>query len=116
MEAAGSGNEGVQMRRVLLHNYMDYLLNKTDICENALQPLGISISPNPVSNHMQVTIPNESTNSQWKIYSKDGGLMSEGESSHSSFTVDCSSFSSGSYHGVIEHGTRKLFISFIVKH
>lgn len=116
MEAAGAGNEGIQMRRVLLHNYMDYLLNKTDINENALQPLGVSLSPNPVSNQVQITIPNESTSSQWKIYSKDGRLMHEGVSLQSSFTVDCSSFPTGSYHGVIEHGKRKSFISFIVKH
>lgn len=116
MEAAGAGNEGIQMRRVLLHNYMDYLLNKTDINENALQPLGISLSPNPVSNQVHITIPNESSSATWKIYAKDGGLVHEGESSQSTFTVDCSRFASGSYHGVIEHGKRKSFISFIVKH
>jgi len=116
MEASGAGNEGIQMRRVLLHNYMDYLLNKTDINENALQPLGVSLSPNPVSNVVHITIPNESSSAKWKIFSKDGGLIKEGEASQSTFAIDCSSFSSGSYHGVIEHGTRKSFISFIVKH
>jgi len=116
MEAAGAGNEGIQMRRVLLHNYMDYLLNKTDINENALQPLGLSISPNPVSNQVQITIPHETSSALWKLYAKDGGLMKEGISAQSTFTVDCSGFPSGSYHGVIEHGTRKSFISFIVKH
>ncbi len=116
MEAAGAGNEGIQMRRVLLHNYMDYLLNKTDIQENALQPLGISVSPNPVSNQVHISIPNEACSSKWKIYAKDGVLINEGESIQSSFTINCSSFASGSYHGVIEHGSRKSFISFIVSH
>ena len=116
MEAAGAGNEGIQMRRVLLHNYMDYLLNKTDINDNALQPLGVSLSPNPVSNAVHITIPNESSSAKWKVFSKDGGLMKEGEANQSTFAIDCSSFSSGSYHGVIEHGTRKSYISFIVKH
>jgi hypothetical protein len=116
MEAAGAGNEGIQMRRVLLHNYMDYLLNKTDIKENALQPLGISLSPNPVSNQLHITIPDELSASKWKIFSKDGGLMKEGETNHSIFAIDCSSFASGSYHGVIEHGKRMSYISFIVKH
>jgi hypothetical protein len=95
---------------------MDYLLNKTDIQENALQPLGISVSPNPVSNVVNITIPNESSSAKWKVFSKDGRLMKEGESTQSIFTIDCSSFASGSYHGVIEHGSRKSFISFIVTH
>jgi hypothetical protein len=116
MEAAGAGNEGIQMRRVLLHNYMDYLLNKTDIHESALQPLGISLSPNPVINQVQISIPHEISSVRWKLYAKDGVLINEGESSESTFSIDCSSFASGSYHGVIEHGRRKSYITFIVQH
>ena len=115
MECIGHGIEGTSMREVIFHNYMDYLLNKTDINDNALQPLGLSISPNPVSNQVQITIPNETSSAIWKLYAKDGGLMKEGISAQSTFTVDCSGFPSGSYHGVIEHGTRKSFISFIVQ-
>jgi hypothetical protein len=116
MECIGHGIEGTSMREVIFHNYMDYLLNKTDINDNALQPLGLSISPNPVSNQVQITIPHETSSALWKLYAKDGELMKEGISAQSTFTVDCSGFPSGSYHGVIEHGTRKSFISFIVKH
>jgi hypothetical protein len=95
---------------------MDYLLNKTDIKENALQPLGISVSPNPVSNQVYISIPDVLFAAKWKIFSKDGGLINEGESTQSTFNIDCSSFASGSYHGVIEHGNRMSYISFIVKH
>jgi hypothetical protein len=116
MECIGHGIEGTSMREVIFHNYMDYLLNKTDINDNALQPLGVSISPNPVSNVVHITIPNESSSAKWKVFSKEGVLMKDGEANQSTFAIDCSSFSSGSYHGVIEHGTRKSFISFIVKH
>ncbi len=116
MECAGSGSEGTAMRQVLLHNYMDYLLNKTDIQDNALQPLGIVLSPNPVSSSVQITIPVESSSAIWKLYAKDGELKMEGESTQSTFTIDCTGLSSGSYHGVIEHAHRKTFFKFIVQH
>ena len=116
MECAGSGSEGIAMRQVLLHNYMDYLLNKTGLNENALQPLGIALSPNPVSNQLHVSIPDHNGSMFVKIFSEEGKQVHEENHGESQFIIDCSQYPIGSYHGVIDHGNRKTFFKFIVQH
>lgn len=116
MECAGSGSEGIAMRQVLLHNYMDYLLNKTGLNENALQPLGIALSPNPVSNQLHVSIPDHNGSMFVKIFSEEGKQVHEEHHGESQFIIDCSQYPIGSYHGVIDHGNRKTFFKFIVQH
>lgn len=115
MECAGAGSEGTMMRQVLMHNYMDYLLNKTDISD-ALNPIGISMSPNPVCNQLILSIPQGIKEYSWNIYAQDGTLMSSGTSAQSQMMINCSGFSTGSYHGIVEHGNQKSFIKFLVQH
>jgi hypothetical protein len=115
MECVGAGSEGTMIRQVLMHNYMDYLLNKTDI-HDALNPIGIEISPNPVRNQLTITLPNESNGISWKVYAQDGTFINEGKSNQSQVMIDCSGLSSGTYHGVIEYGKQKSFMRFIVQH
>ncbi|NBP65474.1 MAG: hypothetical protein EBU66_12550 [Bacteroidetes bacterium] len=115
MECAGAGSEGTMMRQVLMHNYMDYLLNKTDISD-ALNPIGITMSPNPVSNQFILSIPQGIKEYSWNIYAQDGTLMSSGTSAQSQMVINCSGFSTGSYHGIVELGNQKSFIKFLVQH
>ena len=115
MECAGAGSEGTMMRQVLMHNYMDYLLNKTDI-QDALNPIGIGVMPHPVRNQLILSMPQDAKEYSWNIYAQDGTLMSEGKSNQLQVMIDCSGFSSGAYHGVIEYGKQKSFITFIVQH
>ena len=116
MEVAGMKNaEGIAMRRVLFQNYMDYLLNMTDIGEAPLNPLNISLGPNPVQNILNVCM-SQSAPATWHIYAEKGNEVASGNTIGDSFVVNCEQFSAGAYHAIIEQGTLKSLVKFIVNH
>ena len=68
-----------------------------DISERSLNPLDLTVFPNPATAYIALTSTSLADNSRWSIYSSTGELMNVGQTSENTTKINTQHYSSGIY-------------------